>query len=269
MCAYALNDNVLSVEYKTLVGVADKLSEPYARVRHITENAVAVNVGFDAVENGRIDVPYLRIFNFRGVSKRCLIPFGSFRRLRCGFRYDFSVLRDNAAFGFYAVRLVFVVPNSRFKIDAPFSVRNFLCGSVNAPEIGRNAVRFYEPNVAVDAAALVPPALAAFRVDVNGKNVFVLFPVTETRVVGYVGFKRDGRTEVSADETAVEIDLRICRNALKVKGNAPALVLCGKCEMFSVPGVFVVEETARVVVFLARRLSYHIVVRKIYALPAA
>ena len=134
---------------------------------------------------------------------------------------------------------------------------------VHAVAIQTDRLRDLEVDVAVDARALVPPALVLVGLDMHGQHVVcaVLDHVGQIHLEGIVA------AVVVQHAAAVEVDGRVDAHALEIDHDALVPFRRVQGEMAAVPGVFVPEIAQRLVVFAPGLLRNDVVVRQIDVRP--
>ena len=155
------------------------------------------------------------------------------------------------------------IDDRRLKTYLPTVLVQLLCRCINAPECDGHTVGDRQTHIAVDAAALIPPALEILPVDVDRKDVFLIV----IYIIADVQLKRVIGRKIVAHAAAVEIDRALARHTVKPQQNALALRSLRHLKMPAVPCIVIVQEAKRVVFAFVRRSGDHIVVRNAHKFP--
>jgi hypothetical protein len=138
-----------------------------------------------------------------------------------------------------------------------------LGNNVGTPVADVNWGKFGKPNMSVNAAAFIPPALKAAGVHPHGKDI----SAPENDGIGHVKIKACIAALVTAEETTVEPKGAGEVNTVKLQPNPPTTVRSRQDELFAVPGhaygkITMIAVGSRVVTALD-----HEIVRQVNATP--
>ena len=229
MIAEAAHLDVLAVEEEALVRVvADRAQARLHALEMLAE--IAAHARLDAVEVRRIDRPQLGLFDGdRALHDRAVIALhrsGLYSRAAqaAGGRVERGFERE--------ITVVFkAVFDGRLDFDRPAA---FLKDRLGPDAVVRD-VRgglLVQPDAAIDARALVPPALPGGGVHAHGQHVG---HIAEVGHVGQIDGKALVAAEISVEQLAVKVDLRVAAHALKVEKNLALLIALGQLELDAVP----------------------------------
>ena len=260
MIAEAAHLDVLAVEEEALVRVvADRAQARLHALEMLAE--IAAHARLDAVEVRRIDRPQLGLFDGdRALHDRAVIALhrsGLYSRAAqaAGGRVERGFERE--------ITVVFkAVFDGRLDLDRPAA---FLKDRLGPDAVVRD-VRgglLVQPDAAIDARALVPPALMLLRVDIHRHDILL----SEARHVGDIHLEGGIAAGVVLHPAAVDIHSAMHRHALEEQHDALALTGRVQREMLAVPRVVILEIAQRVVVLHVRRLRNDVIVRQRDLLP--
>ena len=262
MAAHALDDHVPAIEEEAVVGIKADGSEAEAAGRPVDDFAAPRDRRLAEVQHRRLRVPQRGILDAHHLTERPMIARGHGHfALRAG---DF-LTRHGIENGFDAHRRVLVIVVAQFGIDR--HVPAFAAGQLGMHEyavsLHGDALGDLQPHVAVDARALVPPALVLLRAHIHRHDVLL----TEARHVCDVHLEGGIAAGVVLHPAAVDVYRAMHRHALEEQHDALALAGRVQREMLAIPRVVVLEIAQRVVVLLVRGLRNDVIVRQRDLLP--
>ena len=138
-----------------------------------------------------------------------------------------------------------------------------VAGDVDAPGDDMDGIGDVEPDMAINAAAFVPPALAAPRIDMNRDDV----RAAVVDGIGDVHMERIVPVVLEIQLLAVDIHRRVAEHAFKVKPEAFAPVRRRYVNALPVPGGGDRQSSMSHVALRIKRALHHIVVRQVYGPP--
>ena len=265
VAAEALDLIMLFVDEESAVGIDANGTEAELDLGGIHVLAVAYNGGAERIAIGIFGRPTVRVADLHAVLQNCLVLIIG-RAIGERGRYEIAAGIENFASDGELLLFGGVVTNGGFKSYSPqiFAPVDGLCK--RAPKVDRNGIGLGEPYVAVDAAALIPPALVLLGVDVDGEDV--LFVFTEADEIGDIDLKAVVAAEIVLHEAAVEVDGCVRGNALEQERDAAASVGFVEVEILDVPSVIVLEKAESAVFGFVGDALDDVIVGQVNLIPA-
>ena len=262
MAANALNLHRAVIQEEALVLVKTDGAEAEAVALALYHFLPQRDHGFQRIEVRAVDVPKGRIRHLAPLMEGRFFPGGNFDgAFQC---------KDLLSGGVFSHRthhchrrLVAVVAQRGIHRHVPPAFGLALRMDEHAVKIHRHRLGLDQPHRAVNARALVPPALMLAGVDMDGNDVFL----PEIHHVGHVYLKGIVAAVVGEHIAAVDVYLAMNAHALKIQADAAAFVGGVQREVLAVPRIFIAEEAQRIVVFFLGLLTDDVVMGHIHGQP--
>ena len=237
---FPLDIKAASVQEKALPGKG-KGAEAEAVGLAVDQRSAVEDARFHRIQDGILHVPAAGMIRKSRESELLRAP-GRDPRL-CRFQKQaLPVGGKSLAFDAESSFLHVVVPDLHVDGDAPLFTSEMLRMDEHAAPEDVRLIAFQEPDVAVNAAALIPPALMAGRgIRIDGDHVILAEEDEGADIQLEGGVAR----EIPAGKTPVDVNLRVRRHPFEIEGDPPSLIGGVQGKMPAVPGVVVPEMPLR------------------------
>ena len=239
--AHAVELHSLTVQIEAVVRIKGIPAEAKLRVTGIHNRTVHSNLCPDIVQSGAIHIPQFRIADNRCCGYRRSSPCcnGSRIRGRLGYRFSLAVVygiayRDRC-------RCAAVIGHFYCRLHRSIPRLNVRCSDIGAVQRDMNRICHHQGNITVNAAAGIPAA-GRNVIDCLDSNDIFRRAVTGD-IIGNVKGKAVITIMVFTNTGAIDINIGVRINAVKVQYDALSRICCRQSKGFTIPAGSTRQET--------------------------